>query len=1637
MSNKAEESQAKKRSKNKSQSQKLHRTRIVAIGASAGGLEPFEAFFDAMPIESGLAFVIIQHLSPDFKSMMNELLARHSGMRICHVQDGMRVEPNTIYLNVPRTNLTIKNGCFELVDSSAHAALNHPINAFFKSLAEEMGDRAIGVILSGTGSDGTDGCRAIKEAGGTVFVQSPESAKFDGMPMWVIDAKLADAIATPQQLPAKILTYLATGQLDRDEEEALSTPPLTQILNIVHERIGTDFSDYKLSTVERRVRRRAEMTGDQDLSKYINRLNEDSGEIDALYNDLLIEVTTFFRDKEAFKRLEFDIIPRIAKSMSLDRQARVWVPGCASGEEAYSIAILFAEYAKKNDIPLNLKILATDIHTRSLETASNGIYSKEALKTLSEERIETYFEPVGNEYQINIDLRRLVVFSPHSLLSDPPFTRMDLISCRNVMIYFNDEAQQKAISMFHFALRDKGILFLGSSETVGRLKDEFDIIDQRWRIYEKRRDVRLLEANWLLPKGSGMQPSNPQANQSEFDKRSKIEERKAINAALETMLVEYAPPGFLITTTGELLHVFGDAGKYLSVEQGKFSDNVIDLLPKAFRLVLTAGIERFRGNANAQFRRQVHYRDNNDERQVCSITIKLIAQTPDKSRILLTTIEQHEQSAVEAQLIEDVAENNHEELIARYQDRIADLERDLHSTEESLQTTIEELETSNEELQATNEELMASNEELQSTNEELHSVNEELFTVSAEHQKKIEELTAMTNDMDHLLKSTNIGTIFLDEELKIRRFTPAVAKTFNLLPQDLGRPIKHVTYNFEFDDLDKVLLSVQESGKTVEREIDVDGHHYLLRILPYTPHNGETQGAVIAIIDVDELYKTRAKIEALADHYADVLSDITDYVIRWQKSGEVIYCNDVYADLNNIDKTDIVGQPVSNVLNNKTFTLDRDPEGKQQPLEYFLKDLKPNEVVALHARIDEAENTYRIRSLKVRAIGNQEGEVIAYQATGQDTTDDLRYSQAIANLTSIEQSTDLDDAHRIEGLLQLVCGFFGVEAAALLEGTDEDMQLIYSTDDGRSLKDVTPNQLEQLANSVIATTGKKATRNIIQADRKNNKNQQLIAHPVFLDGEKSGFLVLSVNANSQREILTDREAGTIRLFAGWIGVNWERQRHLQQVARSERELQRIFDAVPIHIWYKDDKNRFLKVNRAAAGFIGLAPEEIEGRDGAEIFPTMSDIYYQSDLEIIQSKRATYNLIEPYEMANGESGWVSKSKIPFFDEEDNSWKVLVTAADITPLKTVEEEIRQVNAQLNAQQKHYENLYRKTPVMMHTITPQGTILEVSDHWLQKLGYRRDEVIGHQITEFMDKQSARTAKESAIPELFKTGKIEDIEYRFICKDNSVMQVEVSGYYNVDDPNANECLAVVIDVTERNEARHAIVKKNEELQEANEGLSKFAYVASHDLQEPLRKISQFSELLVKDYRDKLDEDGHFFIDVMSSSAKRMSHLIKDLLSLSKMSHQPLQKQEVDLNNILENVISDLDVRISENDVNIVLDDLPQVSCDQTSTEQLFRNIIANAIKYKAPNRQPKIKITCRKLKNCCRITIKDNGIGFNPEFAEKMFSPFTRLHSTGDYPGSGIGLAICKTVCDRHGWAISAKGEEGKGATFIIDVT
>lgn len=812
---------------------------VVGIGASAGGLEALEHFFDNVPEKTGMAFVVVQHLSPDFKSLMDEILARRTRLPISLVEDAMAVERDHIYLIPPKKEMIISGGRLLLSERDRDQELTLPIDVFFRSLAQDCGARAVAVVLSGGGSDGSRGIRAVHEAGGLVVIQDVESAQFDGMPKTAREAGVADYVLPPQDMPSVLVEHAGRAGV-RPEKPIETDQGMSAVYRMLEKEFGIDFTHYKPSTITRRIERRLQLARVDDIEQYVAKLSGEHQELDVLYRDLLIGVTRFFRNEEAFEILEKEVLPELLATGSNDVPFRVWVAGCATGEEVYSLAIVLNELTAESGRPF--KIFATDVHQGSLETATRALYDEEVIANVSPERLKRYFLPRGRSYQVVPEIRQQVVFAHHNVVKDAPFTRVDLVSCRNMLIYLQPPAQEKVLSRFHFALNRGGMMFLGPSESLGHLDHDFETIHKQWRIYRKYSDSRV-PYDRKLPHAPKPAPARSSSGADAQLQRSPA--RYSVTQLLgtyDTLLDELMPPSLLVDDRGELVHAFGGATRFLKLRDGRQGLDAFEMVDPELRMVLIGGVQRASQSDTAVVFRGVHIDD-----EQYKVTVRRVQAKKTQGSHILISFE-----ALNAAPRPAVAET---EIDLRQvpREQLGALEAELSRTKENLQAATEELESSNEELQAANEELLASNEELQSTNEELQSVNEELYSVNAEYQRKIADLTELANDMDNLLSSTDIGTIFLDRELKIRKFTPQIAETFNLLPGDVGRPIETFTYAVDHPELNEDLKRVLATGERVERELrDRHSRAFFLRILPYRA-KGAVNGVVITLIDVSGL----------------------------------------------------------------------------------------------------------------------------------------------------------------------------------------------------------------------------------------------------------------------------------------------------------------------------------------------------------------------------------------------------------------------------------------------------------------------------------------------------------------------------------------------------------------------------------------------------------------------------------------------------------------------------------------------------------------------------------------------------------------------------------------------------------------
>jgi len=881
---------------------------IVGIGASAGGLEALEKLFRNMPPDTGMGFVVVQHLSPEYKSLMVELLSKHTRMSVLRAEDGHPVHPDCVYLIPPKKNMTIEGGKLQLREKDSQAVINLPIDIFLRSLAEDQGETAIGIILSGTGSDGMRGVRAIKESGGMVMVQDEESAKFNGMPRSAISTGVADYILPAEDMPAELVHF--TRNHGPDGEDRSPKPLITDddtlgnILQILNQETGVDFSYYKPTTVVRRIERRLQVNQLEKLDEYLRYMRKSPREKFLLYKEILIGVTNFFRDPEAYEKLNNEVIPAIFEGRSSKDPVRVWCAGCSTGEEAYSLAMLFMEYFEAAEKTADIKIFATDIDREALAFAGNGIYPDSIAADLSPERLQRFFTKHEGNYQVSRRIREMVVFAAHNLSKDPPFTRTDLISCRNLLIYLKPVLQKKILSLFSFSLKPTGFLFLGSSESLGDQSDHFKVLDTKWKLFQARGDHKAPLAPTL---------SMPEMTPKKMVSKTSLRHSQKITFELleqicHTMVLSTSRCCILVDEDFKLVYIFGDSGDYLTFGGGQVSLDVLKLVHPELSMPLSTALHR-----TLKEEKEIVYKDisikKKDRVRRIDLKARIVRSDRQTQQYLMVFFEPSRQMAPRAG-----DEETEDPLNDQAGYRIQDLEQDLQQTRENLQATIEELKASNEELQSTNEELLASNEELQSTNEELQSVNEELYTVNNEYQHKIQELTNLNNDMDNLLRCTDIGTVFLDNTIRIRRFTPASTRHINLMEQDVDRPLSHISHNLHYDEFGDDARQVIQTGKGLTREvIHRNGAPILIKMFPYLDENDKSQGLVVNFVDVSVLQKAEDDLDHMRKEKDHLLNNFIEMfpgrIAVIDPRGEVKITNRAWREYAKQERSEIKSAP--------------------------------------------------------------------------------------------------------------------------------------------------------------------------------------------------------------------------------------------------------------------------------------------------------------------------------------------------------------------------------------------------------------------------------------------------------------------------------------------------------------------------------------------------------------------------------------------------------------------------------------------------------------------------------------------------------------------------------------------------------
>ena len=1563
---------------------------VVGVGASAGGLEAIEKFFVGMPEDTGAAFVVVQHLAPDFKSHMPELLSRKTSLAIKPVTNEMQVEPNTIYLIPSNAEMVISNGRLLITERDKTEALHLPIDHFFRSLADECGGSAIGVILSGTGSDGSRGIVAINDAGGLVVCQDEGTAKFDGMPMSAQQTNAVHLVLPPERMAEVISTY--TGQsltpeiLAEQEIVSIRDSGMSGIFKLLRREHRIDFSAYKPTTVTRRIERRIALGKYADVDQYVQVLVDSPEELDLLYQDLLIGVTQFFRDPLAFELLRSKTIPSIVqKKVGSTEPIRVWVAGCATGQEAYSIAIAFQEAFAGDPNPPIVKIFATDVHHRSLQFASHGVYPTEAFEAVPEDILDKYFLAHPEGFEITPEIRKMIVFAAHDVINDAPFTKLDLVTCRNLLIYFQPIVQKKVISLFHFALLTGAYLFLGPSETTGDLRDEFEVIDSKWRVYKKRRDVRLT-GDIRLPLAGSQLPRT--LSRQGAAGRSTPESQ--LLSTYDSLLSRCMKPSFLVDEQGQLIHSFGGAERFLQIRGGRISTSILDVIHQDLKTSVSGALQHA-----AKERKEVCYTGISVKTSIGQEQIRLVVDPirDPRTEVVHTLISIEpivDAPNIDSKLGEDIDVSE----LARSQ--ISVLENELRFTKENLQAAVEELETSNEELQATNEELVASNEEMHSSNEELQSVNEELYTVNHEYQQKITELTELTDDMNNLFHLTEVGVIFLDRDLKIRRFTPKIAEMFSFVSQDVGRPIDSFANTLSDEKVLENFRTVMETEESHSEEVtDRRGNHWLLRIIPYRTKL-QVEGVVVTLIDLNSVKETDAKLR----RYRDIVESTAEAIIGADTEGIVQSWNRGAEALYGYTRDEIIGQHVTVLM----------PEDVKAEADEFKRRILAGESIGNHrtTRVRK-DGKQLIVSLTVSGVCDAAGKIVGISSLGHDLTDQRKAELEQDQLNAlVKKTSDLVGVCDPDGITLSIN-----PAGRQMLGLSEDEEVVgNSISDWHSEEDA--KVLAQECISVAIEHGE--WRGTIQILNRQTGNAIALS------------AVLTAHKDKNDELA----------FLSVLGRDITQQHEFEkQLKERETFLRRTLDGLYAFAAVLTPAGDLLEVNRTGLVQAGLKSEDVIGKP----FP---DLYWWSHSLDVQKKlrqairSAADGTVVRYDttlqLADDQIVHIDFQLTPLFNDEGTVTHLVPSGFDITD-----------RVELDSQQRVFRYAFESSlTAMVITDATQASnpIVYVNPGFEQLTGYSKEESIGKNCR-FL--QGADTDPE-AIRKM-----------REAVKKGEAIRIGVLNYRKNGEQFFNELIitpvrnekgellnfvGVQLDMTRHQEAEQKLALARDVAEAANAAKSSFIANMSHEIRTPLTTIAGMTETLLDHESDKSKHDT---LQLIHQSSRHLASLVNDVLDLSKIEAGKLEADlsEVSPIQIIEDVGASMGYRAKEKGLDFkvqYIGMIPEsIKTDAVRFRQILFNLAGNAVKF---TEQGDVVVRCKLVdpdtNPMLQIEVDDTGIGFEESEIESLFEQFTQVDDspTRRRGGSGLGLFISRRIAELLGGQLTARKKENAGSVFKLVV-
>ncbi|HEX8561762.1 MAG TPA: PAS domain S-box protein [Flavobacterium sp.] len=1731
---------------------------IVGIGASAGGVMALQEFFRHAPVKSGIAYVVILHLSPDYDSQLTAVLQRETKIPTTQVTAKVRIRPDHIYVVPPHQHLMIEEEHITVTENVSIQDRRAPVDIFFRSLADEHGPRSIAVILSGTGADGSMGLKRIKERGGACFVQNPREAEFNEMPRNAIASDLVDEILPVAEIATKIISYrnsIGTVEIteepeDRTEEQQQA---LREIFTQLRMHTGHDFSNYKRPTLLRRIERRINVRNLTDLPAYSKYLHDNPEETTALLKDLLISVTNFFRDKKPFDVIRSEVLPILFNGKSGEDQVRIWVPGCATGEEAYSLAMLCAEINMGTIDGPKIQIFATDIDEAAITTAREGLYTLNDTADVSPERLRLFFTRDGDRFRIRREIRETIMFAVHNVLKDPPFSHLDMVSCRNLMIYLNSVAKERVIETFHFSLNPGGYLFLGTSESVDGASDLYAIYNRDSHIFQ-RRQVNI--KSYPVPESTPLQIDKFRKDAATQEQEQKLLERISFGDLHQQLLEEYAPPSLVVNEEYDILHLTERAGQFLQIVGGELTKNLLKLIKPELRLELRSALYQSTQRQTAVEARGLKVIIN-DKQETVNIHVRPVLRSGDTAKgfILIVFEPAAEDSNHEILLSSDepIAQQLEEELIK--------VKAQLRASNEQHDFQAEEMKASNEELQAMNEELRSAAEELETSREELQSINEELRTVNQELKVKIEETSVANNNLQNLINSTDIGTIFLDRSFRVALYTPAAGAIFNLIPADYGRPLTDITHKLEYQNLLSDAETVLEKLNVVEKEVSThDDYTYLMRLTPYRTDEDRINGVVITFVDIterkrnekalraaEENYRTELQqqveqrtkeLKESRDQYQTLVENTPDVITRWDKKLRLVYANTAFEKKTGVSNELMLGKTNAEMGQPKTYSSAYSESLKRAfeqgvTVEHFNTFPTPDGEVHFHTRMTPELNL--------------EGEIETILAIARDITDIRKAEQEVESAREflksvLDSSLDViqvlkavrDESGKItdftwvvnnrkaveqnggdvigESLLKLnpgtvPSGVFDRMVEVTETGVVQVVEQFYSSE---QFEDSWFYQsMVQHDDGIVMTTRDitaqiKAERELLAlkdelAARANDKYYQLF------NSIDEGYCIVEVHFDKKERPIDFEYREVNPAFEKQIGIsNATGKTILELVPNIEQKwfdlygrvaktgepircrehsaaLNRYLDLYAFRVGAPEDNQvaviftdisehklaeealrhseERLRVTMESALDFVIITMDINGNieqwnTGAErILEYSSDEAKGQKIEIIYTEEDRAAGVPQIELAtavnrghaederwhtrkDGSRLFMSGITRPIYNPQLTGF--VKVARDMTDHQHAQEQVRLF-------EERYRIALESAGMAAWDWNIKENVIEWNQNHYTLLGIplndsNKDIPYFLQYVHPEDRDFVLEELEHAV----ETAGVFNDEFRIIRRDNDAV-LWMKGYGSTlshENGRATRMVGVMFDITEQKlfteELSRKVNERTMELQRSNDDLRQFAHVASHDLKEPVRKIRTFSRLLMSKYAENLVEEAKWYLGRIDSATDRMYGIIEGVFNFSKLTANAEPLQKIDLDELLEQIEGDLELVMAEKQAKITRKGLPSVIGNRVLIYQLFYNLILNSLKFSQENKPSRINLAGSATEEdhvrYWQIKLSDNGIGFDQEHAEDIFNPFARLNSADLYEGSGLGLALCKKIIERHDGFISANAKPYEGAEFTI---